>query len=128
MNRRQLRNFLFIDATVLLIAVGWLAFYGLQNADTTSPVREARVDITDDGFEPNTITVKAGTRITWDNQDPSPYHITSGPYPTHALPDLDSIQNIGPGVTYSFIPTQTGTFAYYNALDPTTQGQIIVVP
>ena len=107
----------------LIISVVYLQFATKASAATP----QAIVKITDDGFLPATITVKAGTVLTWQNVDGQPHRVVSGPYPAHTdLPGLDSVQNMSTGQYYQFTAAHTGTFTYYDAAHPSSAGQIVV--
>src|SRR6476659_6632638 len=56
-------------------------------------------------FNPTSVTVKKGQKVTWTNSDPAPHNVTS---------DDGTIQSkdFGQGQSFSFTPTQAGTFAY----------------
>jgi plastocyanin len=84
------------------------------------------ISITSAGFSPSTVTVKAGTVVTWTNSSGRDVRIASDPHPTHtALPELDS-STLATGGTYSFTFTRVGTWGYHDHLGPTLEGVIIV--
>lgn len=71
-------------------------------------------------FNPATLTVKAGTTVTWNNQDSAPHQLTSSD-----LSDLSS-NALSNGDTYSYTFNQKGTFNYNCKIHPSMTGQIIV--
>ena len=72
-------------------------------------------------FQPSTITVTLGTKITWTNKDADVHTVTSD--------DGTSFNsgNISSQGSYSFTPTSTGTFAYHCTPHPQMHGILIVV-
>ena len=70
-------------------------------------------------FVPATLTVKAGTKVTWINRDDVP----------HTATDTDKRFNSKPLDTdnqFSFTFQEAGTYSYYCALHPKMTAQIIV--
>ena len=70
-------------------------------------------------FSPSTITVAAGTTVTWTNKDAVTHNVTSNPA-------LFSSGGMGNGATYSFTFANTGTFNYSCTIHPSMTGTVIV--
>jgi plastocyanin len=70
-------------------------------------------------FSPGTITVKAGTTVTWVNLDEEPHTVysTTGLFRSSALDTKDS---------YSFTFDQPGTYQYLCTIHPKMLGTIVV--
>jgi plastocyanin len=69
-------------------------------------------------FGPQKLSVKAGTTVTWTNEDDIPHTVVSiGHFRSHAL-------DTGDKFTYTF--TTPGTFEYFCSLHPHMQGSITV--
>ena len=70
-----------------------------------------KVDIADFAFDPETITVKAGTKVTWTNSDDATHTATAddGSFDTGDLDKGDS-----KSVTFD----KPGTFTYYCRFHP----------
>src|SRR6185437_3978168 len=65
------------------------------------------VNYTEDGFQPQTITIKAGQTVTWTNKDSDDLWVASNPHPTHTdYPGFDELKGISTGQTYSFTFTK----------------------
>ena len=77
------------------------------------------VAITSTNFQPNSMTVQAGTTVTWINHDTTDQAIASD------NGEFDS-GNIVPGGQYQYTFSQAGTFAYYSKINPSMTGRIIV--
>lgn len=81
--------------------------------------RAVEVIITQHAFSPETVTVPAGTTITWVNRDEDLHTATSttGTFTSRGL-DTDE--------RFSFTLTTPGTYAYMCSLHPQMRGRIIV--
>jgi plastocyanin len=71
-------------------------------------------------FTPATLTVKAGTTVTWTNKDDIPHGIgaTNNAFPKSKALDTDD--------SYSFTFTTPGTYQYFCYLHPKMVGSIVV--
>jgi amicyanin len=80
---------------------------------------DATVKITEFTFSPLALTVKAGTTVTWTNEDDIPHTVDAT---TRAFKSgvLDSDQK------FSFTFTTPGTYKYFCALHPHMTGTIVV--
>ena len=70
-------------------------------------------------FNPTSVTVKKGQKVTWTNSDTAPHNVTS---------DDGTIQSkdFGQGQSFSFTPSQAGTFAYTCTIHPQMKATLIV--
>ena len=86
-----------------------------------APARAADVEVKIDNFvyNPQQITVKAGTTVTWTNHDDIPHTVTSSTtaFKSKALDTDDK---------FSFTFTTPGTYKYFCALHPHMTGSIVV--
>lgn len=134
-NKAPSKGMKLIVAVIVLVIAG-LAIYSLVKIftkdDTTSnqtntTVQVAKVSITDKGFVPATLTIKAGTTVEWVSTDSKTTHVVAAnPYPSHSdLPELVSPQ-LGNGATYRFTFKEVGTYKYHDDLKPTTNAVIVV--
>jgi plastocyanin len=90
-----------------------------RGAGASTPAAEARVVIEDFAFSPESLTVAAGTRVTWVNRDTAP----------HTATDTDKRFNSGAldtGDEFSFVFKDKGDYAYYCALHPQMRGRVTV--
>jgi plastocyanin len=99
-----------------------------QSSSTSANSEGANnVRYTGSGFEPNSITIKAGQAVTWTDKSTDDMWVASNPHPTHTdYPGFDALKNIPPNGTYSFTFTKVGTWGYHNHLNPSQQGEVIV--
>lgn len=86
----------------------------------TPAPQTATVEIKNFAFNLATLTIKAGTKVMWTNNDGAPHTITSN---TGNLLNSDTL---APGQSFSFTFTSAGTVAYHCSIHPGMQGKIIV--
>jgi plastocyanin len=79
------------------------------------------VSIKDTAFNPTTITVKAGDKVTWTNNDGFAHTVTL---------DDNSVDsgNVAAGATFANTFATAGTFAYHCKIHSSMHGTIIVTP
>lgn len=99
----------------ILIAAALLAYDGRANAT------EATVNIENFTFEPQVLTVPAGTTVVWVNNDDIP-HVVAEKNRKFRSQALDT----GDSFTQTF--TIPGTIEYYCSIHPMMTGKIIVAP
>jgi len=104
-------------SAVLLVA----AFFAATLLPGAAPAEDAAVQIDDFAFSPASITVKAGTTVTWRNKDDIPHTVASSTrlFKSKAL-DTDD--------TYTFTFNEPGTYQYFCSLHPHMTGKIVVEP
>jgi amicyanin len=80
----------------------------------------AAVSIDNFTFNPQKLTVKAGTTVTWTNKDDIPHGIaaTGNAFARSAAMDTDN--------TYSFTFTTPGTYQYFCYIHPHMTGTVVV--
>jgi plastocyanin len=84
-------------------------------------VLEPQVAILDFKFEPETLTVSPGTKVTWLNKDDEPHTATSSEKPKRFESGvLDTAQS------YSFTFAEPGSYPYFCKLHPHMTGVIVV--
>ena len=106
---------------VLLILVGLFvtgaSYRNDRDVDDTANANE--VVIQNFLFQPSTLTVKAGTKVTWINRDDEP-HTATDTEKRFGSKALDT------GDRFSTEFTKPGIYNYYCALHPKMTGKIIV--
>ncbi len=75
-------------------------------------------------FSPATLTIKAGTTVTWKNTTSAAHTVTSDDGKTFDSGTSNPIA--AQGGTFSFTFTKAGTFAYHCAIHPFMKATIIV--
>ncbi len=99
-----------------LLAV--LAFFTAQRDLTASPPTAA-IQIDNFSFTPATLTVKAGTQITWINSDDIPHTVVSEDqaFKSKVLDTNDA---------FTFRLTRPGTYSYFCSIHPKMRGKVVV--
>ncbi len=103
--------------TVVAAAVLWLLAAG-QPA-SAAPQDSAQIVIKEFMFAPNSLTIKAGSTVTWTNKDDEPHSVVSdtGLFRSGAK-DTDE--------TFSFRFDKPGTYHFTCSIHPKMVGTIIV--
>ena len=102
-----------------------------QTIPTASPMESKKssgvtIEVTANGFSPNSVTVKSGTQITWVNKTDSMVTVNSNPHPVHNLYPQLNLGRFGPSQSVLVTLDKPGTYTYHNHLDPIITGKIIV--
>jgi plastocyanin len=101
-----------------LASLCFLAAAGLTYAADSQP---ASVTIDNFSFNQATLTVKAGTRVTWTNRDDIPHTVVDASDPkAMKSPPLDT------GEHFEHTFERAGTYRYFCSLHPHMQGTIVV--
>ena len=87
-------------------------------ADTTAAAVAIKID--NFSFNPPTITVRAGTQVTWTNQDDIPYTVVSDDKTTFKSRALDTDEK------FSFTFTKPGIYEYFCSIHPHMTAKVIV--
>ncbi len=90
-----------------------------QAPETAAPAR-ATVTIDDFAYEPATVTVRAGGKVTFKDVDVTNHTVTF-----RSAKAGRGIPNIRPGQTRALRPARAGTFAYFCEFHPTMRGEIV---
>ena len=106
-----------MTAGALGALVGAMLAGGVLLADAQSQTSAIAID--NFTFNPQTVTVKAGTTITWTNKDDIPHAVAAvGKQFKSKVMDTDN--------SYSFTFTTPGSYAYFCSLHPHMTGTIVV--
>jgi plastocyanin len=100
-------------AVLVLAACGSSASSSTSSAASTAGGPTASVTIQNFAFTPQTLTVKAGTTVTWTNNDSAPHTVTSADAISTSA-NTTSLFNgsVNPGQTFSYTFTKAGTYYY----------------
>ncbi|MBI4043459.1 MAG: hypothetical protein HY393_01470 [Candidatus Diapherotrites archaeon] len=144
---KQTRLFPVIGVMALLVLAG-CAQTGSTSQQTPTPANpasasmSATVNITSNGYDPQSVTVKKGGTVTWVNTADSPNWPASAVHPTHekypgssiakcntpeASTTFDACKELASGESYSFVFNEAGEWPYHNHVDAATFGKVIVV-
>jgi plastocyanin len=119
-SRRLFPIVLIVLATLTLSACR--ATYGPSPTPTPTPAPTPSgnsVTMSGFAFHPQTLTVKAGTTVTWANNDAVDHTVTSDT-------NLFASDKLGKNATFSYTFSNAGTFAYHCSIHKTMKGTIVV--
>ncbi len=90
-----------------------------QRSVAADAPKGAEVNIDNFSFSPATITVKAGTTVTWTNRDDIPHTVVA---------DDKSFKSkaLDTGDKFTFTPTKPGTYPYFCSIHPKMTGKLVV--
>ena len=110
-----------VRAALLAAMVGIMLNARPAAAAETAAAAGTTVKIDNFTFTPQSLTVKAGTTVTWINEDDIPHTVvaTETAFKSKVLDTDDK---------YPFTFTAAGTFQYFCSLHPHMTGTIVVVP
>ncbi len=91
-----------------------------QDTSKTSAPANVTVSIKNFSFNPATVTIKTGTKVTWVNNDAVSHTITSD------SGNLLNSPTLSPGQSFSFPFTNTGSTSYHCAIHPMMKGAVVV--
>jgi len=105
----------------LLVALVCLLGCGITQPSIAgnNSAKPAEVNIDNFSFSPATISVKAGTAVTWTNRDDIPHTVVA---------DDKSFKSkvLDTGDKFTFTPTKPGTYPYFCSIHPKMTGKLIV--
>ena len=106
----------FAVAVALVVFVATQSGTTVKAADKSAP---ATVKIDNFIFGPQSLTVVAGTTVTWTNNDDVPHNVVSDDkqFKSRAL-------DTGEQFSYTF--TKAGTYSYFCSVHPKMNGQVVV--
>ena len=107
-----------IACSVLGAVVGSVLAAGVLFAQADGPASAVSID--NFTFVPQTLTVKAGTTVTWTNKDDIPHEIASANNAFTRSKAMDT------GDSYSHTFNTPGTYQYFCYLHPKMVGTIVV--
>lgn len=92
-----------------------------SSSGSAAPTATDAVSIKDMAFTPADITVKAGTTVTWTNNDSVAHTVTE----TDSQTGPNS-GNLEPGKTFTFTYSAAGTYKYHCSIHPNMTGTVTV--
>lgn len=97
------------------------------NNQITNPATIETVIMKEDGFDPETITIKKGSTVIFKNEDQVARWPASNLHPTHGIyPEFDPQRPLESGQSWSFTFDKVGEWKYHDHLIPSIRGKILV--
>jgi len=97
-----------------------VAFGGDMKNTGSSGSGETKIEIKDFAFNPQTLTVKSGQKITWINRDEEPHTVVSVGKKFQKSSALDTDQE------FTITAGAPGTYEYFCSVHPKMTGTIVV--
>lgn len=136
-----MNKFLYAVIAVLVVVVAGFALFSNKSktnvnvtptvisspsASPQSTTSQNTVTLTSSGFQPQTLTVKAGTTVTFVNKSGATATVNSAVHPTHTLFPFLNLGSFDDGQSLQVTFDKTGTFTYHNHLVPSQTGEVVV--
>ncbi len=93
----------------------------VSTAAPAAPVAGNAVNIDNFAFAPATLTVAAGSTVTWTNKDEEPHTVVANDGSFHS-------PGMGSQATFSFTFPKAGTFDYVCSVHPFMHATVVVTP
>lgn len=118
--KRMIWMFGFAATVAVALALAQGIMPGLAASPVDQPTSGTIVKIDNFSFGPATITIPAGSTVTWTNNDDVPHVVTSDDNKLFKSKALDTDDR------FSFTFTKPGTYNYYCAIHPKMTAKIVV--
>ena len=114
-----MKKYIVLTIIMILLSVLLMGATSCSTSKTITPASGSVVNIVNFAFSPGTLTIKAGTTVTWTNNDSTTHTVT--------LDDgsCDAGQ-VKAGSTGSLTFGVAGTYPYHCAIHPTMKGTVVV--
>jgi plastocyanin len=93
----------------------------VSTAAPAAPVAGDAVNIDNFAFAPATLTVHAGSTVTWTNKDEEPHTVVANDGSFHS-------PGMGSQATFSYTFPKAGTFDYVCSIHPFMHATVVVTP
>jgi plastocyanin len=109
-----------ISACLLLVAASVLSGCGVRPQQGTIVIHDLQ-------FDPPSVAVAKGSKVTWINSDQIPVQIQTDSFgTTPTVPGQFSSEPLDPGESFSYTFSDTGTFTYSDPFHPYMTGSVAV--
>ena len=109
-----------IAIAALLSGFSLFALAGEMKDASSNGAGQNKIEIKDFAFNPQTLTVKSGEKITWINRDEEPHTVVSVEKQFKKSSALDTDQE------FTITVGAPGTYTYYCSVHPKMTGTIVV--
>ena len=127
-----------ILALVVLVVLGFGGYYFFLRPIPLSPLDQSKISelskqeltvvYTNEGYTPNSLTIKKGQTVKFINLSDRMSWTASNDHPTHTIyPEFDEKRTSKKGETYTFTFQRVGTWGYHNHLNASHTGIITVI-
>lgn len=92
------------------------------------PAGRQSVRIQGFSFDPAALVIKAGTTVTWTNDDAAPHQLVTDPNQAGSGLTVTDSPTLGQGQSFSHTFDQAGTWKYVCRIHPSMSGSVTVTP
>lgn len=121
-----MNNKIVIAVLLAVVVIGGIFYFSKKSYQSSQPpaaqppenkVEANAVTIENFSFNPGSLTVKQGTKVTWTNKDSAPHKIKS---------DTFNSSDLNQGDKFEFTFDKKGSFDYICGIHPSMSGKIVV--
>ena len=105
---------------ISLLNLSFVALAGEMKDANNTTTKQNRIEIKDFAFNPQTLTVKSGEKITWVNRDEEPHTVVSVEKQFKKSSALDTDQE------FTITAGAPGIYTYFCSVHPKMTGTIVV--
>lgn len=120
----KVRKAKWILGMALIVMAAFIVVAGTQRSHAAgleqNAPKEVEIKIDNFSFTPATVTVAAGTTVTWTNDDDVPHTVVSDDTKTFRSKALDT------GDHFSYTFTKAGKYPYFCSVHPRMTAEVVV--
>ena len=142
MGESGLKKVLIIIVVLVAVVAGGAFAFKMVNSSTDSTQnasdvasdasasneisQDATITYSENGYSPERLVVKSGTKVTIKNASSKDMEFDSDPHPSHTNNKELNEDLVEAGKAQTFVVNKTGTFGYHNHLNASETGTIVV--
>jgi plastocyanin len=120
----KIEKAMWIFAITVVMVAGFILMAGTRASQAAAPQDKSpnaiELKIDNFSFGPMTLTVAAGTTVTWTNDDDVPHTVVSNDKTTFKSKALDT------GEHFSYTFTKPGKYSYFCSVHPKMVAEVVV--
>jgi plastocyanin len=116
---KRMQILVFVAAIAITVMLSITSSAHFSRGSTPAQSTNAEVKIDNFSFGPATITVAAGTTVTWTNHDDIPHTVVSED-------EVFKSKVLDTDEKFSFTFTKPGTYGYFCSVHPKMTGKVVV--
>lgn len=99
---------------------------GTNTTQTTDYGNVVTIQVTKEGYNPQNVTINAGTKVVWTNVSEGVVSVHTEDHPTHLLYPPLNLGEFQDGSSVQLIFDKAGTYKYHDHLNPQFKGTVTV--
>lgn len=96
------------------------------SGNETMGEEEIEVTLTENGFQPKSITIGVGDKVVWENESGNNATVDSAQHPTHLTYPKLNLGGFQDGEELELVFDEPGTYSYHDHLNPERVGTVVV--